>query len=66
MTSLSFFIWFYPEITVDNFCCYFIYRWANFYWHGCLLNDTVDIYTLRMWRTLSAGKVQAASLATLK
>jgi hypothetical protein len=46
----------YPEITVDNFCCYFIYRCANFYWHGCRLNDTVDIYTLRLWRTLSAGK----------
>jgi hypothetical protein len=31
-----------------------------------LLNDTVDIYTFRLWRTLSASKVQAASLATLK
>jgi hypothetical protein len=56
---------FYPEITVDNFCCYFIHRCANFYWHGCLFNDTVDIYSLRLWRTLSAGKMQAASLATL-
>jgi hypothetical protein len=31
-----------------------------------LLNDTADIYSLRLWRTLSAGKVQAASLAMLK
>jgi hypothetical protein len=31
-----------------------------------LLIDTVDIYTLHLWRTLSAGKLQAAPLATLK
>jgi hypothetical protein len=46
--------------------CYFIHRCANGNWHECLLNDTDDIYTLRLWWTLSAGKVPAASLATLK
>jgi hypothetical protein len=38
----------------------------NFLKKLALLNETVDIYTLRLWRTFSAGKVQAAFIATLK